>query len=148
MKLTEVKRDLFELEDTHNLVHCISADFALGMGIAKEFVKRYQMRRYLEAWVAQTPVSLTEYSIIRNVYPCIYVNRVFNLVTKDRYWEKPTYDSLRKSLVSMKNMIRNEAKIAMPKIGCGLDRLEWSRVREIIEEVFEDTDIEIVVCYL
>ena len=37
-------------------------------------------------------------------------------------------------------------KIAMPVIGCGLDRLEWSKVSEIIKEVFECTDIEILVC--
>ena len=37
-------------------------------------------------------------------------------------------------------------KIAMPKIGCGLDRLNWNIVRSIIKEVFEDTDIEILIC--
>ena len=36
----------------------------------------------------------------------------------------------------------------MPKIGCGHEGLEWERVKEIIEEVFEDTDIEILVCSL
>lgn len=38
--------------------------------------------------------------------------------------------------------------IAMPKIGCGLDKLEWSKVKAIIEEVFAGTDIEILICYL
>ena len=37
-------------------------------------------------------------------------------------------------------------KIAMPIIGCGLDRLQWDKVSKIIQEVFEDTDIEILVC--
>jgi hypothetical protein len=39
-------------------------------------------------------------------------------------------------------------KVAMPRIGCGLDRLQWGIVREIILEVFEDTDLEIVICVL
>ncbi len=34
----------------------------------------------------------------------------------------------------------------MPKIGCGLDRLQWGLVREIVEEVFEGVDAEILVC--
>ena len=34
----------------------------------------------------------------------------------------------------------------MPIIGCGLDRLEWSRVSNIIKEIFENDDIEILVC--
>jgi hypothetical protein len=36
----------------------------------------------------------------------------------------------------------------MPKIGCGLDKLDWSKVRSIIEDIFEDVDCEIVVMYL
>lgn len=36
----------------------------------------------------------------------------------------------------------------MPKIGCGLDRLQWGKVREIIKEIFGDLDIEVRVCYL
>jgi len=38
--------------------------------------------------------------------------------------------------------------IVMPKIGSGLDQLSWPKVREIIKEVFDSTDIEILVCCL
>ncbi len=50
----------------------------------------------------------------------------------------------------MRDMIEfNKTKyLAMPKIGCGLDKLQWSKVREIICDVFKDVDIEILVCYL
>ena len=40
----------------------------------------------------------------------------------------------------------SSARIAMPKIGCGLDQLNWQDVEGIIREVFADTDIEILVC--
>lgn len=33
----------------------------------------------------------------------------------------------------------------MPKIGCGLDRLEWNKVKDIIGEVFKDIDVGICV---
>lgn len=36
----------------------------------------------------------------------------------------------------------------MPMIGCGLDRLEWGSVRNIIINVFEKTDADIVICKL
>ena len=39
-------------------------------------------------------------------------------------------------------------KVAMPRIGCGLDRLNWDDVRPMIEEIFKDMDIEILVCVL
>lgn len=37
-------------------------------------------------------------------------------------------------------------KVAMPVIGCGLDRLNWNKVSEIIKKMFGDVDIEILVC--
>ena len=42
----------------------------------------------------------------------------------------------------------NITKIAMPKIGCGLDKLNWNDVSSAIKEIFADSQIEIVVCYL
>lgn len=39
----------------------------------------------------------------------------------------------------------NVAAIAMPRIGCGLDGLVWDRVREILTDVYKDTDIKISV---
>ena len=42
----------------------------------------------------------------------------------------------------------NITKIAMPKIGCGLDQLNWNDVKRLLFETFENTDIEIFVCYL
>ena len=38
--------------------------------------------------------------------------------------------------------------LAMPKIGCGLDKLQWGKVREIIKEEFKDVDIQIEIRYL
>ncbi|MNP82819.1 hypothetical protein D3C76_1815830 [compost metagenome] len=40
------------------------------------------------------------------------------------------------------------SKLAMPQIGCGLDRLKWDKVSSIIQDTFADTDVEIVVCTL
>ena len=37
----EVYGDLFNVDKKYYLAHCISADFALGKGIAVEFNKRY-----------------------------------------------------------------------------------------------------------
>ena len=36
--------------------------------------------------------------------------------------------------------------LAMPKIGCGLDRLQWDKVKFMIEETFVDLDVEIIIC--
>lgn len=36
--------NLFDCPKEYYLVHCISGDYALGAGIAKEFNRRYDMR--------------------------------------------------------------------------------------------------------
>ena len=41
----------------------------------------------------------------------------------------------------------NITKIAMPRIASGLDKLNWLNIKNIIFEIFGDTDIEILICY-
>lgn len=134
MQYKEVYENLFDTTSTH-LAHCISSDYALGAGIAVEFNKRYRMRSKLE-------------QIGTHKYPdCIEIDNVFNLVTKKRYYDKPTLQSLKATLVMMRDMAiaENVKEISMPKIGAGLDRLPWMYVSEAIKDVFKDTDISIIV---
>ena len=141
MTITTEKRDLFTMPQGYYLAHCISSDFALGAGIAKTFDSVYNMRFKLFK-------NYPDYKY--NGGDALLIANVFNLVTKDKYWHKPTYDSLREALEMMKEQMDfvGATKLAMPKIAAGLDRLEWSKVYDIIYEVFEDADIEIVICEL
>lgn len=81
---------------------------------------------------------------------CLLEDRVFNLVTKSRYWQKPTYKSMSDALVAMRDICveRGINRIAMPVIGCGLDKLDWHRVSKLIKEIFVNTEVEIIVCKL
>lgn len=138
----EIQGNLFSVPDYYYLAHCISADFALGAGIAKQFNEFYDMRSKLNEYYADQKYQC--------VGKALMVGKVFNLVTKQRYWHKPTYDTLRKSLMALKLhcMKLDIKKLAMPKIAAGLDRLEWNKVSEIIKETFSDMDIEIRVYVL
>lgn len=141
MKITVENRDLFTVPQGYYLAHCISADFALGAGIAKTFDEVYNMR----------------FKLFKNYDNYEYeggdalpIDNVFNLVTKPKCYHKPRYEALREALEVMKEIMVNLDinKLAMPKIGCGLDRLQWDDVYDIICEVFEDTDVEILICEL
>lgn len=148
MILKEEKRDLFNVSDEYYLAHCISADFGMGKGIVVEFNKRYNLKNVL---VKKYPNYIKEWDCnYEEDNPCILEDRVFNLITKRNYWGKPTYITLEDSLIAMKSiaLLHGINKIAMPKIGCGLDKLEWNKVKEIITNTFEDMDIEILVCSL
>ena len=35
----------------------------------------------------------------------------------------------------------------MPAIGCGLDKLQWNKVEAMIEEIFDNTSIDVTICY-
>lgn len=150
MRLIEKQGDLFQLPNDYILMHCISADFAMGAGIAtkfrdmgiKDFLKK-ALPNYEQEWDDGTCLST-------NIQ-----RQVLNLVTKRHYWEKPTYNSLQAALYSAYAHIDGIAqckkivKIGMPRIGCGLDGLDWDKVRPMIIDIFDDLDnVEITVCYL
>jgi predicted nucleotide-binding protein (sugar kinase/HSP70/actin superfamily) len=136
--IEERKQDIFDNTEDYHYAHCISSDYALGAGIAVNFQKKFYLKENL-------------YKTGKGIYPdCIKIGRVFNLVTKKNYWNKPTNETLTSALVMMKEQAVEQGitKIAMPRIGCGLDRLKWHEVKQIIENTFKDTDIDILVCYL
>lgn len=142
MKFIEEKNDLFNYEGKAWLAHCISADFGMGKGIVTQFNERYNLKNHMiknyfkDNWTGQGY--------------CIPVKQfqVFNLITKDKYYKKPTYKTLRQAIVDMRNyaVAHDIHTIAMPIIGCGLDGLEWNNVRKEILNVFDKTDIKIIIC--
>ena len=134
-------RDLFTVPQGYYLAHCISADFALGAGIAKTFDEVYHMRfKLFRAYD----------NYIYEGGDALLIDNVFNLVTKPKCYHKPRYEAVREALEEMKFIMEINAttKLAMPKIATGLDRLNWDEVYDIICEVFEDTDVEILICEL
>ena len=134
MKYEEIYGDLFTT-DCKYLAHCVSSDYALGAGIAVQFNKRFDMSAKLNA-------------VGNHKYPeTILIDNVFNLVTKNKCWMKPTLATLKETLIQMRTICiaKDIKEIAMPKIGAGLDRLPWMFVSETIKEVFQDTDISIKV---
>lgn len=145
MVYKEEYKDLFSVPEDYYLAHCISADFGMGKGIVVEFNKRFDMKNILKR---EYPDYLIRWRARGMVGDCIQQGRVFNLVTKERYWMKPTYQSIRIALHEMKWLCReiHVEKIAMPVIGCGLDRLQWDKVSAIIKNVFNDMDIAILIC--
>lgn len=144
MRFHEVKKNVFTVPKDYALAHCISYDCVMGAGIASSFKRCYP--------------GIKEYCLSRPRYvgkailfkPNNDKHLVFNLVTKIRYYHKPTLFSLKQALLDMKNRCIKEGitKIAMPRIGSGLDKLKWHEVRQAILSVFDDTDIDIMVCYI
>ncbi|XP_070177995.1 uncharacterized protein [Littorina saxatilis] len=135
-ELTEIRGDLFSCEPDDAMAHCVSEDLEMGKGIAVHFKQsfgkvdqlREQNRKVGEVAVLQVGASY-----------------VYYMITKKRYFHKPSYKTLRSSMEAMRDHCKqnNVASLAMPQIGCGLDELNWSVVREMIKEVFKNTGITV-----
>ncbi len=153
MNIVEKQMNLFAVSKDNYLVHCISSDFALGAGIAKEFrnrgtARQLEMRYSKNWWIGHGYCLMTDIPGFKGVY---------NLVTKERYFNKPTYFTLEEALMNLKRELgypgvadeNGAINIAMPYIGCGLDRLQWNEVKEVIYKVLGDIEnLNITVCYL
>ena len=143
----EEQRDLFTVGDDYYLAHCISADFKLGAGIAVEFDKRFDVRRKLFNKYPNGYIDFMDKYHLEG--ECILTDKVLNIITKKRYYHKPVLGSMEEALFVMKEICvgENIQKVAMPRIGCGLDRLDWEKVRRMVQYIFADTYVEILVCY-
>ncbi|MCI8652243.1 MAG: macro domain-containing protein [Angelakisella sp.] len=141
MTCGEENRDLFSVPEEYHLAHCISADFALGKGIALQFNQRFDLKRRLRenhpGYLERFPGG-----------DCILEGRVLNLVTKRRYFHKPTLGTMETALEKMRELCLHQGivKVAMPRIGAGLDRLSWEDTAALIRTVFQNTEVEILVC--
>ncbi len=141
MKYQVVNGDLMTAPRGNVLVHCISEDCVFESGIARAIDSAYNMCEKIYDYY---PDDLIE------VGSALLVEDVLNLVTKSRYYDKPTYATLEKCLREMRTVLYefHIQKIAMPKIGCGFDGLNWERVEEIIKDIFSGDNVEITVYVL
>lgn len=77
-----------------------------------------------------------------------YGQNAFYLITKKYSSGKPNMSTMEMALKSLLKEMkeRNLNKLGIPKIGCGLDGLDWSEVKLLIENIFNGSRIHISVC--
>lgn len=155
MEIVKVKKDLLNVPNTYVVCHCISRDGAMGAGVARQICDKNQKMRE----TVKNEIKTKNIEVGDNVY---YQNPqngrfIVNMITKNNYWNKSYkmkqgeyLNNLKSCLMNLKEYMKNHqiSQLAMPKIGCGLDGCSWSEVRKIIEMVFQNEPIRILICYL
>ncbi|MGL5100976.1 MAG: hypothetical protein ACRC6N_00010, partial [Plesiomonas sp.] len=70
-----------------------------------------------------------------------------HLITKAKCTDLPTYECLRESLKQMREWcVKNKVKsVSVPRLGCGLDKLDFLKVYKIVSEVFFGLDMTITI---
>ena len=72
---------------------------------------------------------------------------IYNLVTKERSFDKPDLSTLLTTLETRKShaIMYGVSTIAIPKIGCGLDQMNWQEVVKLLRDAFAYSDVHVVV---
>ena len=113
-----------------NIAHCVSKDLRMSAGLARKMKSRFggvgEMKK-LKRRVGDIAV------IRRNG------RSIIGLITKERFWGKPSYTSIEHSLIKLRSYLTdvNQSSVAMPMIGCGLDGKDWNIVENLIENIFD-----------
>ena len=170
MTYQEIYGDVTKTMPEYVTAHCISEDCAMGAGVVVAFRKVFPGLKAACMEYAKTAIS--DCSAFHGDRPTsMFVmpggslapyrhhdegKTVYNMFTKKRYYQKAgkgiPYETYLKNLEESLSMVRQmmvyhgEKKIAMPRIGSGLDKCRWEDVKKIILNVFQDTEIDILIC--
>lgn len=103
-------------------VHCVSADLALGAGVA------LQVRQ--AGWAASLPTGPVRGThVIQTTAVGVPGDaQVFHLVTKEQRRDKPPLSAVATALQRLAQALQQRGgawTVVMPRIGCGLDGLRW-----------------------
>ena len=132
MKLIEKQGDIFsELNDSKFICCSISRDFVTRTEFFNQLDLKYKLRENL------SKIYLYGQSVIS-------VDRVFLLITRDKFWLKPNYSLLEHSLQELEMKFSDRIKeIRFSKrdfVG-----FNYIRIREILNRIFENTLIQPVI---
>ena len=129
------------LQQPHSIGHCISADTQMSKGFAELLSQRTpglrdscRRKKFLSGQI------FLFWDRVGNRY-------IYNLVTKTKFFEKPNLPTLSLTLEEMKCHARLYviSTIAIPKIGCRLDQMNWQEVVRLLRDIFAYSNIRIVV---
>ena len=129
------------LQQPNSIGHCISADAQMSKGFAQFLSDRIpRLRRTCRrAHLLKDQVFPFWDSLSRRY--------IYNLVTKEKNSDKPDLQTLATTLQSMQShaTMHGVSTIAIPKIGCGLDQMNWQDVVKLLRGIFAYSDVQIVV---
>lgn len=139
----EEQRDLFDVPAEYSLAHCVAEDLEMSRGIAADFKDKFGQ---IDELRGQNPRKGRTLQIVHQQDGV--ARNIFYLVTKRRSCEKPTYHDVWNALVQLREHLRAQGlrKLAIPKLACGLDGLDWRVTRSMLEVIFRSSDVEILVC--
>ena len=129
------------IQQPNSIGHCISADAKMSKRFAEFLSHKIPGLR---------PTCKKAKLLMGQVFPfwdSTGRRYIYNLVTKERFFDKPDLPTLLTTLEGMNShaAMYGVSTIAIPKIGCGLDQMNWQEVVKLLRGVFAYSDIHVVV---
>ena len=127
------------LQQPNSIGHCISADAHMSKRLA----------HFLSERVPRLRRTCTRAKLLKNqVFPFWDSSSrryIYNFVTKKKYSDKPDLQTLATTLQSMQShaTMHGVFTIAIPRIGCGLEQMNWQDVVKRLRDIFAYSDIQI-----
>lgn len=134
---TERQQDLFALPEDYSLAHNTSARISDAHGLSSIFRKRFGRLTELQDQLPTPGRSLKLQDGSRYL---------FYLITKNVFQDHSTYHDVWEALLSLREHVLESTvqKLAMPRIEC--NQLKWRIIRNMVEVIFRDTGVQILVC--
>ncbi|KAG5891944.1 hypothetical protein JTB14_002220 [Gonioctena quinquepunctata] len=110
----------------------------MSRGIAAVFSKKFGQLQTLREQNPEVGGVLQLKKGQRNIY---------YLVTKRHSQDKPSYEDVWKSLTKLRDTMvdQNLADLAIPKLSCGIDGLDWRVIRSMLEAIFRSSGVRILI---
>ncbi|KAK9873109.1 hypothetical protein WA026_020837 [Henosepilachna vigintioctopunctata] len=86
-------------------------------------------------------------SVVQVVHISNNTRRIYYLITKSLFYEKPKYQTVFETLLNLKNLCEEnkETHLALPHLSCGLDKLYWPKIFAMIKYIFHKSQIQITI---
>ena len=129
------------LEQPNSIGHCISADAQMSKSFAQ-----FLSERVPRLWRTCRRANLLKDQAF-TFWDSSSGRYIYNLVTKEKCSDKLDLQTLATTLQNMQAhaTVREISSIVTPKIGCGLDQMNWQDVVKLLRKMFAYSDIQIVV---
>ncbi|VVC35742.1 Hypothetical protein CINCED_3A002797 [Cinara cedri] len=138
--IKEVDTFLFNMPVEYSLGHCVARDMRMSSGIAV----------YFKSIFGRVGELMDQRPNVGNVAYLQQNDRfIYYLITKNISTQKPNYNTITAAIKKLRDfvVVHGVKKLAIPRIGCGLDKLDWLLVKEIIGRMFKDVGCKIKVCH-
>ena len=143
LTIVEKEGELLEAPCYNTMVHVISADYPIkgATGTTKTIIDLFNIHGSIteELRFLQT---IEEYDSEAKVVGSLisHPTNVLSLVVKDSRYDTVSYDTMAIVFRKLKNYIcRNKISyIAMPRICCGMEKLDWEQIKQMLIDEFCD----------